>query len=255
MLRYERVGPRAVLTVDDPERRNPISTDVIRGVLAAISEVGDDPSVRVVVITGAGERAFSAGGDLAGGFFDAPLEGHGDRGALADVFRAFRRCPKPIIARVNGHALAGGFGLAAACDIVIAADHATFGTPEVNVGLWPMMISAVLQRLIPSRAALELMLTGRRIDAAEAQRLGVVSRVVTADALDAAVDETVAALIALSPAVLALGKTAFYAVEDMPLDVALDHLQTGLTAVAMTEDAPEGMRAFVEKRAPEWRGR
>lgn len=255
MLRYERTGSRAVLTIDDPERRNPISTQVIEGMLGAITDVGDDPSVRVVVITGAGDRAFSAGGDLAGGFFDSPLEGHGDRGALADLFRAFRRCPRPVIARVNGHALAGGFGLAAACDIVIAADHATFGTPEVNVGLWPMMISAVLHRLIPSRAALDLMLTGRRIDAAEAQRLGVVSRVVPAAELDTAVDETVAALAKLSPAVLALGKTAFYAVEDMPLDVALDHLQAGLTAVAMTEDAAEGMAAFIEKRPPEWKGR
>ncbi len=255
MLRYERAGPRAVLTIDDPQRRNPISTQVIEGMLGAVADVSDDPSIRVVVVTGAGDRAFSAGGDLSGGFFDAPLAGHGDRGALADLFRAFRRCPKPVIARVNGHALAGGFGLAAACDIVIAVDHATFGTPEVNVGLWPMMISAVLQRLIPSRAALELMLTGRRIDAAEAHRLGVVSRVVPAAELDAAVDETVAALEALSPAALALGKTAFYAVEDMPLDAALDHLQAGLTAVAMTEDAPEGMRAFIEKRPPEWKGR
>lgn len=255
MLRYERAGSRAVLTIDDPERRNPISTQVVEGMLGAIADAGDDSSVRVVVITGEGDRAFSAGGDLAGGFFDAPLEGHGDRGALADLFRALRRSPKPVIARVNGHALAGGFGLAAACDIVIAADHATFGTPEVNVGLWPMMISAVLDRLIPSRVAFELMLTGRRIDAAEAQRLGVVSRVVPAAALDAAVDETVAALVRLSPAVLALGKTAFYAVEDMSFDTALDHLQAGLTAVAMTEDAPEGMRAFIEKRAPQWKGR
>jgi enoyl-CoA hydratase/carnithine racemase len=255
MLRYERTGPRAVLTIDDPERRNPISTQVIEGMLGAVADVGEDPSVRVVVITGAGDRAFSAGGDLSGGFFDAPLEGHGDRGALADLFRAFRRCPRPVIARVNGHALAGGFGLAAACDIVIAVDHATFGTPEVNVGLWPMMISAVLQRLIPSRAALELMLTGRRIDATEAQRLGVVSRVVPGTELDAAVDETVAALVRLSPAIVALGKTAFYAVQDMPLDAALDHLQAGLTAVAMTEDAREGMRAFIEKRPPHWTGR
>ncbi len=255
MLRYETEGPRAVLTIDDPERRNPISADVIRDMLDAVRRLGDDPAVRVAVVTGAGDRAFSAGGDLAGGFFDAPLEGHGDRGALADLFRTFRRCPKPIVARVNGHALAGGFGLAAACDIVIAVDRATFGTPEVNVGLWPMMISAVLQRLMPARAALDLMLTGRRIDAAEAQRLGVVSQVVPAEELDAAVDATVAALLALSPAVLALGKAAFYAVEDMPLDAALDHLQTGLTAVAMTEDAPEGMRAFIEKRAPQWKGR
>jgi len=255
MLRNETVGSRILLTIDDPERRNPITAEVIQGMLAAVRTAGDDDGIRVVVVTGAGDRVFSSGGDLAGGFFDAPVAGHGDRGGLADLFRALRRCPKPVVARINGHALAGGFGLAAACDIVIAADHATFGTPEVTVGLWPMMISAVLQRSMPARAALDMMLTGRRIDAAEAQRLGLVSRIVPGADLDAAVDEAVSALVALSPAVLALGKTAFYAVEDMPFDAALDHLQTGLTALAMTEDATEGMRAFIEKRSPQWTGR
>lgn len=108
-----------------------------------------DPDVRVVVLTGVGERVFCAGGDLSGGFVDAPLSGHGDRGALADLIRAMRRCPKPIVARVNGHALGGGLGLVAACDIAIAAEHAAFGAPEVAVGLWPMMITAVLKPLVP----------------------------------------------------------------------------------------------------------
>lgn len=255
MLRYETIGPRAVLTIDDPERRNPMSNAVMQGLLDGLRAAATDPEVRVIVITGAGDKAFCAGGDLSSGFVDSPLGAHGDRGAIADLFRTMRRCGKPTIARVNGHALAGGFGLAAACDVVIAVEHATFGTPEVKVGLWPMMISAVLQRLMPQRAAFELMLTGRRIDAAEAQRLGVVSRVVPADGLDAAVDDTVAAIVALSPAVIGLGKAAFYAVEDMAFDAALDHLQTGLTAVAATEDGQEGVRAFVEKRSPEWRGR
>ncbi len=255
MLRYETVGPRAVLTIDDPERRNPMSTAVMQALLAGVRRAAADEAIRVIVITGAGEKAFSAGGDLASGFVDDPIAGHGDRGALADLIRAMRRCGKPVIARVNGHALAGGFGLAAACDIVIAADQATFGTPEINVGLWPMMISAALQRLVPQRVAFDLMVTGRRIDAEEAMRIGVVSRVVPAAQLDATIDEIVDALVAKSPAVLALGKRAFYAVEDMPLDAALDHLQTGLTAVAATEDAPEGVRAFMEKREPVWKGR
>ena len=255
MLRYETAGPSAVLTIDDQERRNPITAAVVEGLLDGLARACVDDEIRAVIVTGAGDRAFSAGGDLAGGFFGSPLEGHADRGGLAEVFRSMRRCPKPVLARVNGHALAGGFGLAAACDMVIAVDTATFGTPEVKVGLWPMMISAVLQRLIPQRAAFELMMTGRRIDAAEAQRLGVVSQVVAPDTLDAAVEEAVAALVALSPAVVALGKRAFYAVEDMPFDAALDHLQLGLTSVAMTEDAPEGMQAFIEKRDPVWRGR
>lgn len=255
LLRYETSGPRAVLTIDDPERRNPISNDVMRALLDGVRRAEADPVVRVVVLTGAGDRAFSAGGDLGGGFVDDPLATHGEREALADLFRSMQRCPKPIIARVNGHALAGGFGLAAACDIVVAVEHATFGTPEIAVGLWPMMITAVLQRLAPERAILDLMLTGRRIEAAEAMRLGVVSRVVAADRLDIVVDEIVDDLVAKSPSVLALGKTAFYAVRDLPLDAALDHLHVGLTAVALCEDAREGMAAFLEKRSPTWSGR
>ncbi len=255
MLRYEITGPRAVMRIDDPARHNPMSNEVMSGLLQGVRRAAADPSVRVIVFTGAGDRAFCAGGDLSSGFIDSPLGGHAARGALADLFREMRRCGKPTIARVNGHALAGGFGLAAACDIVIAVEEATFGTTEIKVGLWPMMISAVLGRLVPARVALDLMMTGRRISAAEAQRIGVVSRVVPFAELDATLDETVDALVAVSPAVLALGKAAFYAVEDMPFDAALDHLQTGLTAVAATEDAPEGVRAFVEKRPPAWKGR
>jgi enoyl-CoA hydratase/carnithine racemase len=232
-----------------------MSLETMAALTMALAEATADPEIRVIVITGAGDKAFSAGGDLSGRFVDAPLADHDARGELADLFRSLRRCGKPVIARVNGHAIAGGFGLAAACDIVIAVEDATFGTPEIHVGLWPMMISAILQRLMPRRAALELMLTGRRIDAEEAQRLGVVSRVVPAAELDAAVDETVDKLVAVSPAILALGKDAFYAIEDMPLDAALDHLHTGLTTISMTEDAAEGVAAFVEKRKPEWRGR
>lgn len=255
MLRYEVEGTRATLTIDDPERRNPMSLETMRSLVRSVNAAAADADVRVIVITGAGDKAFSAGGDLSGGFVDAPLQDHDARGALADLFRALRRCGKPVIARVNGHALAGGFGLAAACDIVIAVDYATFGTPEIQVGLWPMMISTVLQRLMPPRVALDLMLTGRRITAEEALRLGVVSQVVVAAQLDDAVDEAVTRLVEVSPAVLAMGKDAFYAIEDMPLDAALDYLHTGLTAVSMTEDAAEGVAAFVEKRRPEWRGR
>lgn len=255
MLTYKTTGPVATITIDDPERRNPLSTEVMARLLDAVREASRDPRIRVVVITGAGDRVFSAGGDLAGGFVDDPIGGHDARGALADVFREIRLSPKPVIARVNGHALAGGFGLAAACDIVIAVDTATFGTPEVGVGLWPMMIGAILGRAMPPRVALEMMLTGRRIDAAEAVRLGLVSRAVPADQLDTAVAAAVEGIVAASPAVIAMGKAAFYAVEGAPFDAALDHLHIGLTAVAMTEDAAEGVAAFMAKRPPQWTGR
>ena len=255
MLRYESKGPCAVVTIDDPERRNPLSNEAMAGLEAAVARAAADEDVRVIIITGAGNKAFSAGGDLSGGFMDTPIGQHGERGALADLFRSLRRCPKPTIARVNGHALGGGFGLAAACDIVIAVEGALLGTPEIRVGLWPMMISAVLKPLVPQKALFEMMATGRRISAEDALRLGVVSRVVSAADLDDAVDETVGALLRSSTATLALGKSAFYAIEDMDIDSALDHLHIGLTATGTTEDASEGIAAFVEKRAPIWKGR
>jgi enoyl-CoA hydratase/carnithine racemase len=243
------------MTIDDPGRHNPLSNEIMAELAAAVDRAGADQAIRVIIITGAGDKAFSAGGDLSGGFMDTAIAQHGERGALADLFRSLRRCPKPTIARVNGHALGGGFGLAAACDIVIAAEGALLGTPEIRVGLWPMMITAVLEPLVPQKALFEMMATGRRISAEEAMRLGVVSRVVASADLDDAVDETVDALVRYSPATLALGKSAFYAIEDMDLDTALDHLHIGLTAAGTTEDAAEGIAAFIGKRDPQWKGR
>jgi enoyl-CoA hydratase/carnithine racemase len=255
VLHYDATPPRATITIDDPERRNPLSSDLMAEMAGMVGRAASDPEVRVIVITGAGDQAFSAGGDLAGGFVDDPLAGHDARGALADLLRSMRSAGKPTVARVNGHALAGGFGLVAACDVVISVDDATFGMPEIKVGLWPMMITAVLQRVMPHKAALELMMTGRRIPAEEAMRLGVVSRITKRHELDAAVDLTVNSLAAASPLVLRMGRDAFYAAQDQAFDAALDHLHAGLTAVSATEDAAEGIRAFLEKRRPHWRGR
>ena len=255
MISYESADSVATITIDDPERRNPLANAEMFALGAAIKRAGVDPDVRVVVITGAGDVAFSAGGDLKGGFVDDPLPSHHDRGALADLFRAMRRNPKPIIGRVNGMAFGGGFGVAAACDIVIAADSSRFGTPEINLGLWPMMISAVLLPIVSRRALLEMMMTGQTITAHEAQHLGVVSRVVPDDDLDHAVSELVSTLLSKSSAALALGKESFYAVADMDVDAALDHLHIGLTATAMTEDAAEGVNAFIDKRDAVWKDR
>jgi enoyl-CoA hydratase len=255
MLRYEVEPPRATITIDDPERRNPLSNAAMGEIADLIDAAAEDSTVRVIVITGAGNQAFSAGGDLSGGFVENPIADHDERGSLGRLLRSLRTCGKPTVARVNGHALAGGFGLAAACDIVVAVKEATFGTPEIKVGLWPMMITAVLQRVMPRKAVLELMMTGRPITAEEAQRLGVVSRVVRRSELDEAVDLVVAGLAAASPAVLRLGRDAFYSVEDLDFESALSQLHVGLTAVAATEDAAEGVAAFLEKRRPNWRNR
>lgn len=252
---YEVSRRRATITINDPERRNPMSVETMAGLLECTRTAMGDPGVAVIIYTGAGDRAFSAGGDLSGSFVDDPVGLHAGRGDIAMLFREMMRGGKPTVARVNGHAIAGGFGLAVACDMTICVDDAKLGTTEVRVGLWPMMISAVLARVMPRKAVLELMLTGRLISAAEAQRLGAVSRVVSRDRLDEAVDEVADAILASSPATLMMGKDSFYGMADLGLDAAFDRLQGGLTEIAMTDDAQEGVTAFVEKRDPDWSGR
>jgi enoyl-CoA hydratase/carnithine racemase len=255
MVGYAVENGRATITIDEPERRNPMSVTTMAGLFERTHAALDDPAVRVLVYTGAGDVAFSAGGDLSGGFVDDPVGLHRSRGMLADLFRSMRRGGKPTVARVNGHALAGGFGLAVACDITICVDSAKLGMSEINVGLWPMMITAVLDAGVSRKAALELMMTGRLITPQEAWALGAVSRVVPAGELDAVVDEVCDALASKSPAIMRLGRDAFNAVADLGFDAALDRLQGGLTAVALAEDSREGIMAFVEKRPPVWRGR
>lgn len=251
---YDVTRRRATITIDDSEHRNPMSVETMRGLLDATRRAVADHDVGVIVYTGAGDKAFSAGGDLSGSFADDPVGLHRARGDLADLFRLMIRGGKPTIARVNGHALAGGFGLATACDITICVEEVKLGTTEVKVGLWPMMISAVLIRAMPRKAVLELLLTGRIIDPHEAQRLGAVTRVVSRDELDLVVDQTVASLLALSPGALMIGRDSFYGMADLDFETALDRLQGGLTEITMTDDAAEGIRAFLEKRDPDWSG-
>ena len=255
MVRYETRDARATITIDDPERRNPLSAATMADLLTHTLSAHADPSVRVIVYTGAGEQAFSAGGDLSSGFVSDPVGQHRDRGALADLFRAMWRGGKPTVARVNGHALAGGFGLAVACDITICVEDAKLGTPEIDVGLWPMMITVPLLRAMPAKVVLEMMMTGRIISPAEGLQLGAVSQVVARSDLDRVVDEVVDRLSSKSAAVMMLGRDAFNSVTAGEMDRALDLLQAGLTAVALTEDSREGIAAFLEKRAPRWTGR
>src|SRR2546427_1624781 len=215
-VRYEVMGSVARVTIDRPERRNAMSFGVMEGLRDSVAAAKADDAVRVLVLTGAGEKAFCAGADLGGGgIADGASAAHEGRGGLAEVFRDMWALGKPTIARVRGYALAGGFGLALACDFVVAAEDAQFGTPEVNVGLWPYMITVPLVRSMPPKRVLELMLTGRRVSAHEAERIGFVTRVVPVDELDAAVDELAATLAAKSPAVMKLGRDAFYSVWDM----------------------------------------
>ena len=252
---YEAAGAVARLTIEREERRNAINPEVVAGLADGLATAESDDAIKVVVLTGAGEKAFCAGGDLGGMGEASRVAQHFIRGEVGDLFKQMRASRLPIVARVNGHALAGGFGLMLACDLVIAADHAEIGTPEVNIGLWPFMISAVIQRDVPRKIALELMLTGRRMGAEEAARWGFVNRVVAARALDEAVNETAEVLASKSPLVVSLGKRSFYSAEDMDFDHALEYLAGMLTVCLESEDTIEGVTAFLEKRQPDWKGR
>jgi enoyl-CoA hydratase/carnithine racemase len=247
----------ARITINRPESRNALSAEVMTGLAEALRCAGADPDVRVVVLTGAGDRAFCAGGDLGGSGFAQKgfLERHQDRGQFAELFRILNRLGKPVIARVRGHCLAGGFGLALGCDLVVASEDSSFGTPEVKRGLMPMMIMATIFRNVGRKKGMELLLTGDRIDAREAERLGLINRAVPVADLDAAVDELARKVASMSPAVVNLGRDAFYRMADLPFDAALDYLQTMLTVNLGTDDAVEGVRAFLEKREPVWKGR
>jgi enoyl-CoA hydratase/carnithine racemase len=256
LLLYEVAEGVARIVLNRPDRRNALSWALVGELRQVFREAKADPEVRVCVVTGAGDRAFCAGADLGemtGGA--SYLELHAARGELAGLFRDLYELGKPTIARVRGYALAGGFGLALACDLVVAADDAVFGVPEVDVGLWPHMVTVPLVRSMPPKVALELMLTGRRVDAAEAGRVGFASRVVRVDQLDGAVDELAGTLAAKSPAALRLGRDAFYAVWDQDVDTSLRLLHAMLTVTAGTEDAAEGIAAFQAKRPPTWTGR
>jgi enoyl-CoA hydratase/carnithine racemase len=249
-------GGVATITLNRVERRNALTWTMIQRLREVAEAFSMDDSVRVVVLTGAGDKAFCAGADLTGmAAGTGHLELHDSRGDLAELFRALWHLGKPTIAKVRGYALAGGMGLALACDLVVAADDAQFGTPEIDVGLWPFVITVPLVRSMPPKKALELMMTGRRVGAEEAERIGFVTRVVPVAELDATVGELAVDLATKSPAVMRLGRDSFYAVWDQHADDALRLLHTMLTVTTATEDAAEGIAAFVEKRPPRWTGR
>ena len=254
---HERRGASLRIVINRPDRRNAINADVMAGIIAGIDAAEADPDVRAIVITGAGDKAFCAGGDLAPAASGAPftVDPSRPRNPVVDAFKRIERCDLPIVARVNGHALAGGFGLVCACDLAIAVEGATFGTPESRIGLFPMMIMPYMLRVLPPRKFMELCMTGEAVDARAALQMGVLNDVVPAGELDARVDALVALLASRSPSAIRLGKQGFHAMRDMTLQQALEFAQIMLPMMASTEDAREGMRAFQERRAPEWTGR
>jgi enoyl-CoA hydratase/carnithine racemase len=245
------------LTIDREARRNALDRDTLEELEAAIETAAGARDVRVLILRGAGTRAFSAGADLEELLAHETIDDrrrHFD--GVARVITAMHRAPQPVIARVQGFALAGGCGVAVAADFTIASDDAVFGLPEIGIGLLPMVVSAPILRATGSRkAVLDLVLTGRRVEASEARELGLVTRVVSVDRLDAEVEALATQLAALSPAALRLGKEAIYTMSEMEYGAALRYLREMIVVTAMTEDAKEGIQAFFDKRKPVWTGR
>ena len=242
----------ARFTINREPQRNAISLDAIELLLKYLDDAEKNQNVRVVLITGAGEKAFCSGADLA-----SAVDGKIETGFknYAGLLKKLAGYSKPVVARVNGACMAGGMGLMLACDIVIAKDRATFGTPEVNVGLWPMMIGALIYRNVLRKKAMEMVLLGERLGAAQAVELGLITRSVPSDKLDDEVEQVLHSLTVKSPIGMKIGKEAFYAMADMPFEAAVDFLCGKIAEIASTEDAAEGITAFIEKRKPVFKGK
>ncbi|HWI06232.1 MAG TPA: enoyl-CoA hydratase-related protein [Solirubrobacteraceae bacterium] len=255
-IRYDAAEAVATIALDQPETRNALSDALLDELLDALGAAHDDDAVRCVVISSTHDKVFSSGGDLAGFAADVPLvHRHRANDRFPRLFTTIGELGKPVICAARGHVLAGALGLALACDLVIADERATFGTPEIKVGLFPFMIAALIGRNIGRKKMTELLLLGERVDAHEALRLGIVNRVVAHDEFDAAVADWAAKLSAKSPLLMKLGRDALYAQQDMAFGEALEYLRGQLALALSTDDAREGVAAFLDGREPRWTGR
>jgi enoyl-CoA hydratase len=256
LVLYEVADGVATVTLNDPEKRNMLSGQMLIELVDSMKRARDDEEVRTVVLTGAGEKVFCAGADLGGFGAEAPLvDKHFASDLFLEFFRLMPRLGKPSLCAANGHVLAGGMGLALSCDLLIARENATFGTPEINVGAFPYMIMAIIYRNVPRKKVNEMMLLGERLSADDAVEYGIANRVVSAEEFDSAVADWAAKLASKSPVLMRLGHDAMYRQQDMAVDDALEYLRSQLSLTFSTEDIQEGVRAFFEKREPNWKGR
>jgi enoyl-CoA hydratase len=256
LVRYDVRDGVATVTLDDPDRRNALSAEMFEGLFDCLTHARRDETVRCVVLASSHERVWCAGGDLSGFTAEVPLvHKHFANERFPDLLELILAFPKPTICAANGHILAGGTGIALACDLVIAKDTATFGTPEVNIGAFPFMIAALIYRNVPRKRANELIMLGERLTAHEAQAAGIFNSVVGGDEFDGVVRETAAKLASKSPLLMRLGKETMRAQMDMSVSEALAYLRAQLTLAQSTEDLAEGVTAFFEKREPVWTGR
>jgi enoyl-CoA hydratase/carnithine racemase len=249
-------GGVARITLNDPATRNALSAQTLDGLIGGFERARDDEAVRVVVLASSHEKVFSSGANLGGFAGEVPLvHKHFGSERFVGLFKLICSLPKPTICAAGGHVLAGALGIALACDLIIASEEATFGTPEINVGAFPFMIMALIYRNVGRKKANELLLLGERLSSHEVLEAGLVNKVVAAEELDGAVDDWAAKLASKSPLIMRLGKEAMRRQLDMGLEDALDYLRAQLTLALSTEDIVEGVSAFFEKREPQWKGR
>lgn len=243
------------LTINRDKARNALNNEVLDMLANGINSARQQPNLRAIVLTGMGDRAFCAGGDLkpksATFGFDSSLPTTN----LGNLLRAAHQCDLPMLARVNGHCLAGGMGLLAMCDLAIGSDHALFGLPEVKIGMFPMQVSAILAKRISPIKFAELCLTGEPVDATEALSIGLLNYIVPSDELDAKTAWLLGRITGKSPTGIRRGKHALRVARDMTTEQAIAYMETQLQTLAMTEDSKEGIASFNEKRPPLWTGK